>query len=199
MNTVGIRNYNPEMEYRRFGKTEQWLSAITIGGMRFDESSGQPRDELSPRLIDHCAEVAQLALDHGINHIETAYGYGKSEHAYGKALGDVLQVPRDRYVLMTKGKRGTASAMRQLVEEQLKALRTDHIDLYGMHGINLPEHVSELCATGGAVEELHKMAAEGMICFKPKAIGSRELSRRPRRWQKPMKQKPLADFRSSAS
>ena len=64
---------------------------------------------------------------------------------------------------MTKGKRDTASEMRALVEEQLAALRTDHIDLYGVHGINLPEHVTTLCAPGGPVEELHKMVDEGII------------------------------------
>ena len=163
MNDHSIRNYNPNMVYRRFGKTEQQLSVITLGGMRFREIGGQPRDELSTALIDHCAEVTTMALDHGINHIETAYGYGKSEHGYGMVLNEVLNIPRDRYILMTKGKRGTASEMRALVEEQLKALRTDHIDLYGVHGINLPEHVTELCAPGGPVEELHKMVDEGII------------------------------------
>ncbi|TVR42754.1 MAG: aldo/keto reductase [Planctomycetota bacterium] len=158
-----IRNFHPQMAYRRFGKTEQQLSVITLGGMRFRELGGEPRAELSTPLIDQCAEVTQLALDRGINHIETAYGYGKSEHAYGMVLNEVMQVPRDRYVLMTKGKRGTADDMRRLVDEQLRALRTDRIDLYGVHGINLPEHISELCASGGAVEELHKMVDEGII------------------------------------
>lgn len=158
-----IRNKHPDMAYRRFGRTEQWLSTITLGGMRFRELGGEPRSETSTALIDHCAEVTQMALDHGINHIETAHGYGKSEHAYGQVLNEVLKVPRDRYLLMTKGKRGTASDMRRLVEEQLTALRTDHIDLYGVHGINLAEHVQELCAPGGAVAELHKMVDEGMI------------------------------------
>ncbi|TVR18089.1 MAG: aldo/keto reductase [Planctomycetota bacterium] len=161
--THDIRNHHSSMEYRRFGRTERMLSAITLGGMRFVEAGGKPRDELSPALIDHCAEVTSMALDHGINHIETAYGYGKSEHAYGYVLNQVLQVPRQRYHLMTKGKRSTAEDMRRLVDEQLTALRTDHIDLYGMHGINLPEHISELCCSGGAVEELLKMRDEGII------------------------------------
>ena len=163
MNSDSIRNFHPDMAYRRFGKTEQQLSVITLGGMRFRHGWEQPRDELPAATIDHCAEVTTMALNHGINHIETAYGYGKSEHGYGMVLNEVLKVPRDRYVLMTKGKRGTAADMRALVEEQLKALRTDHIDLYGVHGMNLPEHVTELCAPGGTVEELHKMVDEGII------------------------------------
>ena len=79
------------MAYRRFGKTEQQLSVITLGGMRFRHGWEKPRDELPSALIDHCAEVTTLALDHGINHIETAYGYGKSEHGYGMVLNEVLQ------------------------------------------------------------------------------------------------------------
>ena len=135
---------------------------ITLGGMRFDHGWEKPRDELPTRFIDHCAEVTTMALDHGINHIETAYGYGKSENGYGLVLNEVLNMPRDRYVLMTKGKRSTAEEMRALVEEQLEALRTDHIDLYGVHGINLPEHVTNY-APRRAVEELHKMVDEGII------------------------------------
>lgn len=50
-----------------------------------------------------------------------------------------------------------------MVEEQLTALKTDHIDLYGWHGINNAERLAVACATGGPVEELHKMRDEGII------------------------------------
>jgi uncharacterized protein len=163
MSDQTIRNFKPIMNYRRFGKTERQLSVITLGGMRYQGGWGEPRDQPSAEMIEQCARITQLALDAGINHIETAHGYGKSEHCYGKVLNEVLQVPRSHYHLMTKGAADTASDMRALVEGQLQALRIDHIDLYGWHGINDSARHQTACATGGPVEELLKMRDEGLI------------------------------------
>ncbi|NRA39496.1 MAG: aldo/keto reductase [Planctomycetes bacterium] len=163
MSDQAIKNYNKNMAYRRFGKTELMLSCITLGGMRYVDGWGEPRDEPSTAMVDQCARITRMALDHGINHIETAHGYGKSEHCYGKALNDVLQLPRESYHLMTKGQADTAADMRRLVEEQLTALRTDHFDLYAWHGINTDEKLDISCASGGPVEELLKMQEEGII------------------------------------
>ncbi len=158
-----ILNYNEKMNYRRFGKTERWLSCITLGGMRYIDGWGDPRTEPKDEMIEQCARITQLAFDHGINHIETAYGYGKSEYCYGRALNEVLKRPRDSYHLMTKGGADSADAMRKMVEEQLTGLQTDHIDLYGWHGINNAEKMKMACAKGGPVEELLKMQNEGII------------------------------------
>ena len=51
-------------------------------------------------------------------------------------LNEELDVPRDRYLFMTKGAPETADAMHGMVEAQLNALRMDRIDLYAWHGIN---------------------------------------------------------------
>lgn len=158
-----IPNRTPGMAYRRFGRSEHWLSVFTLGGMRFRDAGGQPREEPSTAMIDHCAEVTSAALEAGINHIETAWGYGKSEYCYGIALNNVLAVPRSRYHLMTKGHAMTGVEMREMVEAQLTGLKTDRIDLYGWHGINTPEILATACAPGGPVEELHKLREEGVI------------------------------------
>lgn len=158
-----IRNQNPAMQYRRFGKTNRELSVVTLGGMRYVHGWGEPRDQVPDDMLEQCARITRLALDAGINHIETAHGYGKSEYCYGKALNEVLKVPRKRYHLMTKGAPETAADTRKLVESQLKALQTDHIDLYGWHGINNAERCRLATAKGGPVEELLKMKAEGII------------------------------------
>jgi len=157
------RNERAPMQYRRFGRSERALSVITLGGMRYQHGWDQPRDEVSEETIEQCAHCTRLALDAGINHIETAYGYGKSEHCYGRALNDVLGVPRDSYFLMTKGGPDSAEATRRMVDEQLAGLKTDYIDLYGWHGINTQERLDVACAPGGPVEELHKLRDEGVI------------------------------------
>ena len=158
-----IRNQLAPMQYRRFGRTGQQLSVITLGGMRYIDGWGEPRNQPSRDMIEQCARTTRLAFDAGVNHIETAHGYGKSEHCYGQVLNQELAIPRDRYHLMTKGGPRSAEDVRRLVDEQLKALRTDRIDLYAWHGINSPDTGKQVCAKGGAVEELLKLKAEGVI------------------------------------
>jgi len=131
--------------------------------MRYKDGWGEPRDQPSTEMIDQCAAVTAKAFDCGINHIETAHGYGKSEHCYGIALNEVLKQPRDSYHLMTKGNPETADGARRLIEEQLKSLRTDRIDLYGWHGINNRKKLIDSTKKGGPVEELLKMRDEGII------------------------------------
>ena len=151
------------MEYRRFGNTEKILSVITLGGMRFKNGWNEPRHEIPTDTLEQCREMVQLAFDAGINHIETAWGYKKSETVYGKVLNEELKIPRSSYHLMTKGNGFTASEMRKMVENQLKDLQTDYLDFYGWHGINNDEVFQQACKTGGPVEELLKIQEEGII------------------------------------
>jgi len=158
-----ILNNKPTMQYRRFGKTEKHLSAITLGGMRYKKGWDEPRHEIPIETFEECRDAVKLAFDAGINHIETAWGYTKSETVYGKVLNEELQIPRNSYHLMTKGNATTALEMREKVEKQLKDLQTDYFDFYGWHGINNDEILKEACKTGGAVEELLKLKEEGII------------------------------------
>jgi predicted aldo/keto reductase-like oxidoreductase len=151
------------MEYRRFGKTEKQISVITLGGMRFKHGWDEPRDAVPKDTLDECINSVKLAFDAGINHIETAWGYVKSESVYGKVLNDELAIPRNSYHLMTKGSQLTANEMREMVEKQLKHLKTDYFDFYGWHGINNEERFHLSCKTGGPVEELLRMKEEGII------------------------------------
>ncbi len=158
-----IRNQRSPMQYRRFGRTDQQLSVITLGGMRYVHGGEQPRENVPADMIEQCANITRLAFDSGINHIETAHGYGKSEHCYGIVLNDVLKVPRSSYHLMTKGGPQTGDAVKKLVDEQLKALKTDHIDLYAWHGINTSEIQRKVCAKGGPAEVLLELKRQGVI------------------------------------
>jgi hypothetical protein len=158
-----ILNKKPGMEYRRFGRTEKHLSVITLGGMRFTNVWQEPRREIPNETLDQCLEVVKLAFDAGINHIETAWGYTKSETVYGKVLNEELKIPRNSYHLMTKGHFFSASEIGEKVELQLKDLQTDYLDFYGWHGINNDEILQQACKSRGPVEELLKMKEEGII------------------------------------
>lgn len=160
--TEPIHNQREPMQYRRFGKTERQLSVITLGGMRYAHGWESPRHALPEDSLAQCRTCVELALEAGINHIETAHGYGKSEHLYGHVLRE-LEVPRARYHLMTKGRPSSASETRKLVDDQLRALGTDHIDLYAWHGMNNARDFETACAKGGPVETLHALKREGVI------------------------------------
>ncbi|MBN1820627.1 MAG: aldo/keto reductase [Prolixibacteraceae bacterium] len=151
------------MEYRQFGKTGKKISVITLGGMRYLHGWDHPREVIPESTLEQGIKTVEMALKFGINHIETAYGYIKSEHLYGKILNDILKVDRNSYYLMTKGSPKTAKEVRPLIENQLKALKTDYFDFYGWHGINNLELFETACVKGGPVEELLKLKEEGII------------------------------------
>jgi len=155
--------YHPKMEYRRFGKTNKMVSVITLGGMRYKHAGSEPRDLIPPETLSHCLDTVSKALKQGINLIETAWGYTKSEHAYGLVLNDELKIKRDSYFLMTKGNPKTAEETRKMVTLQLQALKTDYIDFYAWHGINTMDLLAIACTKGGPVEELLKLKQEGVI------------------------------------
>lgn len=151
------------MQYRRFGKTERMLSVITLGGMRFVHGWEGPRGELPKDSIEHGRRCVEQALAAGINHFETAHGYVKSEGIYGRVLHDELRLPRASYHLMTKGAPTTADEAKKLVERQLQALRTNHIDLYAWHGINNEQLYAAALAKNGPVAALHVLREQGVI------------------------------------
>ena len=160
---ASVLNRKTTMEYRRFGKTGKYISAVTLGGMRFKHGWDEPREEIPKDTLEECIDSVKMAFDAGINNIETAWGYVKSESVYGKVLNNELAIPRNSYYLMTKGNPLTADEMRKMVEKQLKALKTDYFDFYGWHGINNEKLFNESCKTGGAVEELLRMKEEQII------------------------------------
>jgi predicted aldo/keto reductase-like oxidoreductase len=150
------------MEYRRFGKTNEMLSVITLGGMRIKHGWTPPRDYLPKESVENCLETTRRAFDLGINHIETAHGYMKSEHLYGAVLRE-LNVPREQYKMMTKGAPMTADETQALVENQLTALKLDYVDFYGWHGINNEERLKSAVKTGGPVETLLRLKEQGLV------------------------------------
>lgn len=149
------------MEYRRFGRTEKALSVITLGGMRYVDGWSKPRETPSRAMIDQAISTTARAFSLGINHVETAYGYSRSEYCYGQALTE-LAVPRASYFLMTKGDPETPDRVHRMLEEQLKGLRTDFIDLYAWHGVNNRERLSTLLESG-VLDVLEEYRAQGVI------------------------------------
>ena len=130
--------------------------------MRFKHGWVSPRTHLPSESIRNCIKTTRQAFEVGINHIETAHGYMKSENLYGITLIE-LGTPRHEFKMMTKGSPMTGGETRKLVEEQLTSLKLDFVDFYGWHGINNEERLLAAIKPGGPVETLHRLKEEGLI------------------------------------
>src|ERR1043166_9447465 len=88
------------MKYRRFGRTELQMPVISCGGMRYQFKWQDVKPSEIP--ADNQANIEACihrALELGINHIETARGYGTSEMQLGRILPEL---PRDKIIVQTK-------------------------------------------------------------------------------------------------
>jgi aryl-alcohol dehydrogenase-like predicted oxidoreductase len=131
------------------------VSALALGGV-----AGMQR----PPAPDHDpAALAEAALDLGITYFDTApaYNSGQSETNYG----EVVARRRGEIFLATKtGDRSYDGTLRS-VEESLKRLRTDHLDLVQIHGIKKDEDLAALGKPGGVLAALHKLRDEKVTRF----------------------------------
>lgn len=126
------------VEYRRFGKTELEMPVISCGGMRYQASwkSDDPVPDESQRTVAACI---RRAMELGINHIETARGYGTSEYQLGKVLP---QFPREEIIVQTKiGPAEDPDKFAKAFEKSFRLLNLSYIDLLSFHGVNLDAHI----------------------------------------------------------
>jgi predicted aldo/keto reductase-like oxidoreductase len=102
------------------------------------------------------------ALKSGINHIETARGYGTSEVQLGKVLP---LLPREGMIVQTKVSPDIEGGFRAGFDRSLRNLQLDHVDLLSIHGINTRELWEETIRPGGALEAAQQIIHEGRATF----------------------------------
>jgi aryl-alcohol dehydrogenase-like predicted oxidoreductase len=140
---------------RFLGSTGVSVSALGLGGYHIGAIKNQ-RDAI--RLV-------HTAIDAGVTFMDNAWEYhdGRSEEVMGKAIAD----RRDKVFLMTKlctHGRGKREAMRQL-EQSLRRLRTDHLDLWQIHECVYENDPDLHFARGGAVEALEEARRQSKVRF----------------------------------
>lgn len=136
------------------------------------QETWNPKPDMTIEMINKdCQEnfkkIVKRSMELGINHFETARGYGTSELQYGPIL---REYPRSDYILQTKvPPREDPEEFKQLLEKSLKTLLLDgedgFVDLLSVHGINKPEHLEWVTRPGGCRDVLREYQSRGKIRF----------------------------------
>ncbi len=108
--------------------------------------------------------TVQQAIAKGINHLETARGYGKSEQYLGNILKTELPVSREQLHITTKlPPTPNANLMRQWLDESLERLQLDYLDCLAIHGINTLEHLAWIESPGGCMQAVQEAVDQGRV------------------------------------
>ena len=152
------------MKYRRFGRTNLPISVISCGGMRYQHSwKDEEAGSISPESQANLEATLERALELGINHIETARGYGTSEVQLGRILP---RLPRDRMIVQTKvSPRADTKEFLATFNQSMNNLRLDYVDFFGIHGINNDELLDFTLRRGGCLEVARQLQKDGRVRF----------------------------------
>lgn len=136
------------METRRYGETDRWLSVVGFGGLLVtDECPSE-----ASRIVAH-------AIERGVNYFDVAPQYGNAQEMLGPALAPYRQ---DVFLACKTLLRDGAGAADDL-ENSLRLLKTDHLDLYQFHSVTTDEDVDQILAPGGALEAAVRARDRGWV------------------------------------
>lgn len=150
------------MQYRRFGRTELQIPIFSCGGMRYQyQWQDLPQSQIPAANQRNLEATIRRAFDLGINHIETARGYGSSEMQLGQILP---QLPREKLIFQTKvTPKPDPQEFRRQFQQSLNFCQLEYVDLLGLHGINNQETFNYSMRPGGCLAEAKKLKAEGKV------------------------------------
>ncbi len=142
-----------DIPYRQLGRTGEKISAIGLGGYHI----GVPGEPEGIRIIRH-------AIDSGINFMDNCWDYhdGESELRMGKALRDGY---RGKVFLMSKIDGQTKALAAKQIDESLKRLQTDHVDLMQFHEVIREKDPDRIFGPGGSVEAMLEAKKAGKVRF----------------------------------
>jgi aryl-alcohol dehydrogenase-like predicted oxidoreductase len=142
------------MRYRTLGRTGEKVSVIGLGGYHI----GVPKDE------NEGIKLIRAAVDQGITFLDNCWAYhdGGSEVRMGKALRDGY---RQKVFLMTKTEGRTKAAVARQLDESLRRLQTDHVDLLQFHEVIRLEDPDRIFAQGGGMEAMLAAKKAGKVRY----------------------------------
>jgi len=142
------------MEYRTLGSTGLKVSVVGVGSLGFFRvKAGQKEVE----------QIMSRAIDLGVNVLDTAYIYGKGtlEEMEGKALAG----KRDKWIIISRCHLRDREGFRKSLEESLKRLKTEYIDVYQLHDVTREGEFEELTKKDGVFSVLEEAKKQGKIGF----------------------------------
>jgi uncharacterized protein len=148
------------MLYRRFGRTDLKMPVFSTGGMRYQFKWNDVKPEEIPAENQRNLEATiRRSLELGINHIETARGYGSSE----MQLGSILPTfKRDDLIVQTKvAPSADPKQFLDTFEKSMAYLKLDHVELLSIHGINTPELLEQSIRPGGCLDAARSLQKQG--------------------------------------
>jgi len=134
------------------GRTGHRVTLFALGGEGILRTHGRAAE---------AADVIHRALDQGVNYCDTAPAYAGSMDYYGAALGE----RRREIFLASKTHDRTRDGSLRLLDDSLKRLRTDHLDLWQLHDLRTNDDLDRIFGKGGAIEALVEARDEGRVRF----------------------------------
>jgi predicted aldo/keto reductase-like oxidoreductase len=141
-----------DIPMRVFGKTGEKLTIIGQAGGRFPMCT-----------FEEAKDITLRAYDLGVNYFDNArlYWNGKSEEVYGQVLSPF----RKKIFLTTKSAKYTKAGAMQDLEDSMKALKTDYIDLWQIHQVSEMSEVEQIFGPGGSIEAFEQAKKQGKCRF----------------------------------
>ncbi len=137
---------------RSLGSTGFQACLFSLGGEGVLRSTGRMREAQA---------VIERALDLGVNYFDTAPAYQQSQDYYGATLGKL----RDKIFLASKNHERGKDASLQLLDNSLRRLKTDRLDLWQLHDLRSQDDIDEIFGSGGAIEAVEIAKRQGKIRF----------------------------------
>jgi aryl-alcohol dehydrogenase-like predicted oxidoreductase len=142
------------MPLRPLGRTGHQVRIFSLGGQATLEEANRDED---------AAAIINRAIDLGVNYIDTARVYGKGvSETY---IGNVMKSRRKEVFLASKTRDRSYDGSMRSLEESLKALQTDKLDLWQLHNVRTQEDLDEIFGKNGAIRALERARDEKFVRF----------------------------------
>ena len=144
------------MPTRNLGKTGYRVGIFSLGG----QAAVERADNAAVAV-----PIIEKALDLGVNYIDTSSIYGGPQRWSERYVGEVMKKRRNEAFLASKTRERTRDGSLRMLEESLKLLNTDHLDLWQLHDVGSANEVQQIFAKGGAMEALLQAREQKMVRF----------------------------------
>ena len=140
------------------------MPVFSCGGMRYQDGwKDKPLDEIPSEIQENLEATIRRSIACGINHIETARGYGPSERQLGLVLP---KLDRDQTIIQTKiGPNEDPAVFTEHFHESLERLQIDRVDLLAIHGINDAATLEMSVRPGGCFDAAQKIREAGQADY----------------------------------